>query len=75
MSLTKGTRVGCEDCDGQHTGTVVAVLGPGWYGVAWDDRNANYGKPGNTEPQFPDHFLRQHKNHLAMVGDLAVNAI
>lgn len=75
MACTKGTRVQCVDCDGQHTGTVVAVLGPAWYGVAWDDRNANFGQPGNTDPQYPDHFLRQHTHHLTMVGDLAVEPV
>lgn len=74
MSLAKGTRVKCVDCNGQHTGTVVSVSGL-WYGVAWDDRNPNFGKPGNTEPQFPEHFLRQHAKHLVSVGDLSVDAI
>lgn len=74
MAVVKGTRVQCVDCNGRHTGTVVRVSGL-WYGVTWDDRNANFGQPGNTEPQYPEHFVKQHAKHLVTVGDLAVEAI
>jgi hypothetical protein len=72
--IIRGDRVQCVDCDGQHKGTVVHVAGL-WYGVAWDDRNPNFGRPGNTEPQYPAHFLKEHQAHLTMVGDLAVDKI
>lgn len=72
--LVRGDRVQCVDCDGQHKGTVVHVAGM-FYGVAWDDRNPEFGKPGNTKPQYPADFVRAHKNHLTLVGDLAVDKI
>lgn len=74
MAYNKGDLVKCVDCDGKHTGRVVHVMGP-WYGVAWDDRNANFGQPGNTEPQFPADFIRAHKNHLMTVGELAIDPL
>lgn len=73
--ISVGTRVECEDCNGQHKGLVVANLGGRFWGVAWEDRNPNFGKPGNTEPQFPDHFLAEHTNHIASVGELAFRPV
>lgn len=71
--LKTGTLVACTCKDAQHTGTVVAVIGTG-YGVAWDARNKDFRKPGNTDPQYPADFLRAHVNDLAFIADSRVRA-
>lgn len=71
-AIQVGSRVECEDCNGRHKGTVVMNLGRRWWGVAWDDRNDEYGQPGNTDPHFPDHFLAAHKHALVSIGELAI---
>lgn len=71
LEFVTGDLVECVDCGGDHTGKIVHVMGR-FYSVAWDDRNLNFGKPGNTAPQYPQHFLREHKNHLVSVEELAI---
>lgn len=69
-------RIECVDCNGEHKGTVVAVIRSDVeYGVAWDARNPNWGKPGNTEPQFPAEFVKQHKHHISFTMALAIRPI
>jgi len=72
MAFNRGDLVQCTSCDGKHTGRVVAVLGSD-YGVFWDARNENFGKPGNTDPQYPADFVKAHARHLmtATEADLA----
>lgn len=59
--MERGTQIECTACNGTHKGLVVAVIVPNvLYGVAWADRNVSFGRNGNTDPQYPAHFVKAH---------------
>ncbi|QJD54015.1 hypothetical protein SEA_GALACTICA_68 [Streptomyces phage Galactica] len=68
-----GSLIECVACDGKHTGRVVSAVVPGvTYGVAWTCRNKNFGKPGNTEPQFPAEFVKAHRKDISFTDSEAI---
>ena len=75
MAYNRGDLVQCTCGNGKHTGRVVAVLGAE-YGVFWESRNPEFGKPSNTAPQYPADFVKAHARHLMTAGekDLAPRA-